>query len=265
MYIHSIKLVNYKSIGDYNENEVIIEPKVTAVIGKNESGKSNILEGVSKIRFLSRNPAAFVAEYVNRQAESGVFNSFLITLKHNQEEIDKGAISDTQIYITKDLYEATGGIVYYFKNIVANHLNSLVELLKTISNNPFNLSGQDYNNYTSYLTEAQKEDKLDFYKIFGFITMCKNRANYVPQDNRQTFKNLLNDLQVAWETFIRAFPTFFYRSINKTLNSSYKYDEINNELNDANLNPNSLLRELVKIIGIPKEDFLSACQHGNII
>lgn len=43
MYIHSVKLVNYKSIGDYPESEIILEPKVTAIIGRNESGKSNIL------------------------------------------------------------------------------------------------------------------------------------------------------------------------------------------------------------------------------
>ena len=42
MYIHSVKLVNYKSIGDYGEAEVILEPTVTAIVGKNESGKSNV-------------------------------------------------------------------------------------------------------------------------------------------------------------------------------------------------------------------------------
>ena len=47
MLIHSVKLINYKSLGDYKENEIIIEPDVTTIIGKNESGKSNILEGIS--------------------------------------------------------------------------------------------------------------------------------------------------------------------------------------------------------------------------
>ena len=39
MYVHSVKLINYKSIGNYTESEIIIEPRVTAIIGKNESGK----------------------------------------------------------------------------------------------------------------------------------------------------------------------------------------------------------------------------------
>ena len=47
MYIHSVKLINFKSIGNYPEAEIILEPKVTAIIGKNESGKSNVLDGLS--------------------------------------------------------------------------------------------------------------------------------------------------------------------------------------------------------------------------
>ena len=53
LYIHSVKLINFKSIGDYPEAEVILEPGITAIIGKNESGKSNVLEGLSYIDFFS--------------------------------------------------------------------------------------------------------------------------------------------------------------------------------------------------------------------
>lgn len=263
MYIHSIKLTNYKSIGDYNEDEIIIEPKVTAIIGKNESGKSNVLEGISKIRFLSRNDAAFSVECVNRQVESGTFNSFLVTLKHSQDEIEKGANTDTKILITKDRYSATGGIVGYYKNTIQSVFVSLVELLKAINNNPFGLSGQDYNNYTADLNEIQKEDDINFYKLTYFINLCKNRINNIPQDKREEYKNLLDDIQIAWDSFGSIFPTFFYRNTSKMLNSSYKYDDINSELNNPNLNPNSLIRELVKIIGVSQNDFLSACQQGN--
>lgn len=32
MYVHSVKLINFKSIGDYPVNEIILEPRVTALI-----------------------------------------------------------------------------------------------------------------------------------------------------------------------------------------------------------------------------------------
>ena len=50
MYLHSVKLINYKSIGDYAESEIIIEPRITAIIGKNERGKNNVLNGLSQIK-----------------------------------------------------------------------------------------------------------------------------------------------------------------------------------------------------------------------
>ena len=71
MYIHSVKLINFKSIADYPEAEIILEPRVTSIIGRNESGKSNILEGLSRIEFLKRNANAFAVENVNRNVEFG--------------------------------------------------------------------------------------------------------------------------------------------------------------------------------------------------
>lgn len=47
MYIHSISLKNYKSIGE-KKSSIILEPRVTTIIGKNESGKSNVL---TRLRF----------------------------------------------------------------------------------------------------------------------------------------------------------------------------------------------------------------------
>ena len=65
MYIHSVKLYNYKSLGE-KLNEIIIEPNITVIIGKNESGKSNILEGLSQINFVGNMQQAFGGENANR-------------------------------------------------------------------------------------------------------------------------------------------------------------------------------------------------------
>ena len=41
--MHLIKLTNYKSIENHNEDKIIIGQKVTAIIGKNENGESDVL------------------------------------------------------------------------------------------------------------------------------------------------------------------------------------------------------------------------------
>ncbi|WP_157783050.1 ATP-dependent nuclease [Alkalibacillus haloalkaliphilus] len=50
--ITSIKVNNFKSFGEI-KNALILEKDVTAIIGKNESGKSNLLEAIGLLPFLS--------------------------------------------------------------------------------------------------------------------------------------------------------------------------------------------------------------------
>ena len=122
MYIHSVKLINFKSIGDYPEVEVILEPRVTAIIGKNKSGKSNVLEGLSYINFLKRNQAAFTESVVNRNSPSGTENTYEIILKPTSEEKTKEIDSDTKIIITKSICEVTGGFVEYYKQNILQYI-----------------------------------------------------------------------------------------------------------------------------------------------
>ena len=83
MYIHSVKLTNYKSIGDYPETEVILEPTVTAIVGKNESGKSNVLDGLSQIDFLENKTNAYAPEKLNRSASDGSQIEYVFAWLHS--------------------------------------------------------------------------------------------------------------------------------------------------------------------------------------
>ena len=79
MRLHSVKLTNYRSIG-IDHNEIIIEPNITAIIGKNESGKSNVLSGLSGILFRNKMTNVFVENNVNRNSDNGKI-VYRITLK----------------------------------------------------------------------------------------------------------------------------------------------------------------------------------------
>ena len=52
MKISKIKINNFKSIGE-EKNELKLESGVTALIGKNEAGKSNVLDAINAIKFMS--------------------------------------------------------------------------------------------------------------------------------------------------------------------------------------------------------------------
>lgn len=262
MYLHLVKLVNFKSIGDYNNNEIIVEPKITAIIGKNESGKSNILEGLSKINFTFRDKSAFLDDNVNRNVDRGAYNLFKIILKPTNFEIDKGVIEDTEIEITKTKYTAKGGILQIYKSIAQDSINKLKDFLINIGSNPFGLQNQEYTTYKDYLNELSQEDYIDIYKRNLFLKVCINKKLNIPQDKREDYNKILSNAEENWKIFTSFFPTFFYRNTNKILFSTYKYEDIQNELANNNYNPNSLLREFVKVIDIPNEDFLFAVKPG---
>ncbi len=50
MKIKSVVISNYKSLGD-ERNTLLLEDNITALIGKNDSGKSNILEALGNMSF----------------------------------------------------------------------------------------------------------------------------------------------------------------------------------------------------------------------
>ena len=151
MIFHSVKLINYKSIGTDSLSEILIEPRITPIIGKNESGKSNVLSGLSHINFTQDMKSAFVKDNINRNSVGDNAEiKYNIVLKPTTDELKiKELCKDTVISITANRYEATGGIVDYYLHHVSP---AIVKLCETLGANPFQLRDQEYQNYTNYIT-----------------------------------------------------------------------------------------------------------------
>ena len=156
MYIHSVKLVNYKSIGDYDEAEVILEPTVTAIVGKNESGKSNVLDGLSQIDFIGNKATAYAPEKLNRTASDGSQIRYIITIKPSSTDV---VLNDTTIILSRDNYELTGGFLEYYHNAVKGNVDTLNEIIESFGGNPFKLRDQELTSYKAHLLLI-KEDRL---------------------------------------------------------------------------------------------------------
>lgn len=71
MKLKSIKIENYKSFG--NENNTLILENINTVIGKNESGKTNLIDCLSKIDLTG----------INDQLQDYVENNILPIYKKN--------------------------------------------------------------------------------------------------------------------------------------------------------------------------------------
>ena len=148
MIFHSVKLMNYKSIGADTLSDVIIEPRITPIIGKNESGKSNVLSGLSHISFLHDMKSAFVNDNINRNAiDDNAEIKYSIVLKSVYDELKFTELSkDTVINITANRYEATGGILDYY----IQYINpTIAELCDILGDNPFQSRDTELRNYNN--------------------------------------------------------------------------------------------------------------------
>ncbi len=263
MYVHSVKLTNFKSIGDYAESEIILEPKVTAIIGKNESGKSNILDGLSRINFIKANPSAFSPEVVNRNSISGTENKYIITLKPDVQESEDGICSDTLVEISKEHCTVKGGFFDYYLQKVWSEFEAVVCFLDGINTNPMQLKDQELTSYKAYKQEFLQKERLDLYRRMSALEFFHARVSKIPADHREAFGETLGHARDAWFAISCMLPVFFYRKADKHLNTSYKLEDVEKELKSPAVAPNSLLYDFVKLIGVSPEDFITAVRSGS--
>lgn len=254
--------MNYKSIAEDSLCEVIIEPRITPIIGKNESGKSNVLSGLSHIDLIHNMSSAFVKDNINRNIiGNNVEIKYRIVLKQTLNEMQiKELNKDTVIYITANRYEATGGIVdYYFRHISS----SIVKLCEVLDSNPFQLRDQEYQNYFNYITILKRnDDNIDIRQITVALNFIDSRKAKAPQEKKGVIEQAISIAKEKWNALLELLPSVFYRKSDKILKSQYKYEDIKNELQNPSAYPNSLLSDFLKLIQISKEDFLLAAQSG---
>lgn len=262
MYIHSVELINFKSIGDYPESKIILEPKITAIVGKNESGKSNILDGLSRINFLKANKEAFSAEVVNRNSATGTENKYIITLKPNVQEKTEGICLDTIVEITKDQCTITGGFFEYYLQKVWPKFEVIANYLDGINTNPMQLKDQELTKYRVYKQEFLQNVGLDLHRRMSALEFFQARVSRISKDYREEFEEKLGCARDAWFSISCMLPVFFYRRMDKHLNTSYKLEDVEKELKNPAMSPNSLLYDFVKFIGVSFEDFVLAVHSG---
>lgn len=262
MYVHSVKLVNFKSFGDYPENEVILEPRITAVIGKNESGKSNVLEGISQIELLSNQASAFADTVANRGCESGENIEYHIVLKPTQTDVKLGITKDAIIILKKNSFTASGGLLEYYNQVARDAADALLEVLHRNGSNPFKLRDKELTAYSTYVNELKRAEYLNIPQLLTAIDWLHRRSSQIPTELKDDFISAIEALEVKLRDFIAVLPTFFYRKSDRHLKTAYKSDEIEKELNTPSITTTDLLFNFVTLAKIPYDDFVLASKSG---
>ena len=254
MYVHSVKLVNYKSIGDYDENEIVLEPRITTIIGKNESGKSNVVEGMSKIKFGFKNDNAFADELINRSNPLGLENKYIITLYPAQMDLEAGISEKTVIELTKYKGVITGGILGFYRDNFYNLFVKVLEFLKDIGNDVFRFNKDELRDYEQLIQEMLDDSYINFYNIMNFLRILEKRSGHFSVDKQSDLNRYINLMKDKWNLIVARLPIFFYRRSDKSLKGTYTLDEVRNEFKKEY--NTSLLKDFIKLAGVTEEEFL---------
>lgn len=264
MYVHSVKLVNYKSIGDYAESEVIIEPRVTAIIGKNESGKSNILDGLSQINFRKKKASAFADTTANRSCGDGKQIKYVLLLKPSAEDIALGITDESTIEITHDKMTVSGGLLSYYESTISEAVVAVSDMLNLIGGgNPLKLSSHDLPHYQLHKAELSSKDTLDLLHKFVSLQYMVDHRSSIPAASQKAFKETTDNAANHLYHILGLLPQFYFRDSGKNLRTVYKLEDVQKELADGAKGQSSLLYDFVRLIEIQQEDFVLAVQNGN--
>ncbi len=250
MRVHSVKMINYKSIGCLDHNKIIIEPNITAIIGKNESGKSNVISGIAEINFFHKMQNAFCENNVNRNSNDESEISYIIVLKGLPDE-DLSLKRDTIIQITSNDFVAAGGILDYFVANVKAEFDALYEMAK---NNPFSFAGGDMNSLRRRCEQIQIEESLDIPVVDETLKVFEQWGRKVSADQKEQYNQLLQNAKGKWYQLCNLFPNIFYRNDEKKLRSEYRGETLRKELE----NNKSFLYELIQFLGFTKDQFLQS-------
>lgn len=254
--------MNYKSIGDYSEAELIVEPRVTAIIGRNESGKSNILEGMAQIVFHRRNAEAFGDAVANRSCGSGKAIKYIVTLVPNSEEKNLGIIEDTVIELSQSGMEVTGGLLTFYKEKFAEEVTSIANFLDTIGTNPLKLNQHDYPHYGIHKSDIASADELNIPHKYASLQFMAERLAPLPSSTRDIMIQLIDNAKKRLDYIVNLLPVFYIRNSSKCLKTVYKLETVQKELQAGAVTPDSLLKDFVHLLGIPPEEFILAVQSG---
>ena len=287
MRIASVLINNYKSIGT-EKNCLLLEDDVTALIGKNDCGKSNVLEILGAISF-----SHYILEdfYKYNNGVTGRKVSLIVELKFTNKEIEtyksyKGLKeSNTLFYFSRRKeIKFTGGFARLFEEDL--ELNKSIsylkkELLPYIEINFPEVVNKDLNDeITLTIDSFQKLNNTIFIrykkainKILYILNSFDDDYLCVSEEGNKDNDDYLDEYDIKRYTLIRhleiikskirkkysLLPVLYHRKSEDELQSMYQIEEVKKEIKDKK----GILYKFIVACGVQPYEFLQAMDDEN--
>lgn len=244
MKLKSVKIEDYKSFG--KDNNILIIDDLNTIIGKNESGKSNLIECLSEIDFTGIKNTSFFKRF---NKHTGDYPTISVVLVPTTEEERKYKIKGETKITLNDQYDID--IEGIFSDIIKNNQTfqdariKLNELNKNIIN-LFNDQNQrnNYNNIIKMINNAENKMFINYAYVKSIIEKIYNNNDY--EEFSKYLKNCISYLNEISELLPK-----FIEIEDYSLKSKYtrKYLEDNNE-------NKVMLKHLLNCINMDLDDLL---------
>lgn len=176
MKVTSIKIENYKSFA--TENNRIALDDINTVIGKNESGKSNLIEAIGKINF---NGISDQNLFKNTNKNNNGSPIFSIALRPYEDEKKIYNSEEETIFVFKDRYdiEFTGGLSEIIRNNrrFQMHRNRINVLRKELIINDSNIR-VEIDKLIQMINEAENKIFIENQFVERTLSLLKKDSAY---------------------------------------------------------------------------------------
>lgn len=265
MRISSIIINNYKSIGT-QKNTVLLEDDVTALIGKNDSGKSNVLEILGAISFSHYILDDFY-KFNNGSLDQKL--SLVVELKFTNNEID----------LLKEYKDIKDDVTYFyfsqhseieFKGEFSKLFSEDIELIKSITYlknelNPYlkenyydSMDNEFFDEVVKYIDYMDNIDNIIWIKYkkninkllyilnsYGSDYLCiseeddfnesiqqYNEPNIMYDEKRYTLIRHLEIVKSKTRKKYSILPIIYHRKNEEELQSEYQLEEVKKQIRD---------------------------------
>lgn len=260
MKVSAIKIFNIRSFGN-KDNYLLLEDNKTAIIGVNESGKSNILEAIGKLDFLNK-----LGNYYN-----GIKNlsapeeevAILVQMHMKENEMQQLGVSDDseKTLLTFKVGQATT-ISGTLSHIIAQ--NEIVKRAIEFWDNHalsdfYNITNDNRSSYSNAI-QLIRNCSSEIIQLGQLDILNKNLKKDV--DTKECI-DCVNNLKTEFTKFYSVFPVIMYKQWDGIVPVKAIY--VNTEAVKDLVNPNSSLYKLTCAAGIEINDMKKAFElaEGN--
>ena len=221
MVLESVKVSNFKSIGTMN-NVLYVEDAITALIGKNESGKSNVLEAIGRMKPLTLPLNATYVKMLTRGQDEQPKVSLVFHFSPKEKdmfsiEVDRTILS----YDSKEIV-IEGGLSSLISH--DEELNENINfLLSAITTNLFSLNVSQNSSLKTQVERLKKVAVSLNKNIFNDLTGAKTTIKSSAFDKKDDYIVLIDAIQSRLEEYYNLLPQIFYSTNDEMLKYTYTF------------------------------------------